>query len=152
VSAPQRKYVSRNADPGIDAEAILQSGEDACERMSIAAAASGTTAVAVALVSGQIRNGREAIRYLCPQLKPALDQAAGGFPDGTYVVGSRLRAGREVPAGRYTVPQPPPGCVWSVTRPDGTVVAESKGGTRTGVTLKPPQRLSSTGCVAWLHS
>jgi len=152
LSAPQRRYVARNADPGIDAEAILQSGEDACQRMSIAAAASGTTAVAVALVSGQIKNGREAIRYLCPSLKPALSKAEGGFPDGTYVVGTKLRAGHEVPAGRYAVPQPPPGCVWSVTRADGTVVAESKAGSLTGATLKRSQRLTSTGCGAWLRS
>jgi len=152
LSAPQRRYVARNADPGIDAEAILQSGEDACERMSIAAASSGTTAVAVALVTGQIKNGREAIQYLCPALKPALNQAKGGFPDGTYVVGTKLRAGQEVPAGRYTIPQAPPGCVWSVTRADGTVVAEGKSGSRTSATLKRSERLTSTGCGAWLRS
>jgi hypothetical protein len=149
VSRPQRRFVARNAPPGIDAEAILQAGEDTCHRMGITVATAGTTSLAVALVSGQIGNGREAITYLCPRLKPALDRAEGGFPDGNYVVGSRQRDGVAVVAGRYTDPQPSTQCTWSVTGADGTAVPGQ--GTAT-VTLRAGQRFASSGCFAWLRS
>jgi hypothetical protein len=152
VTKPQRRFVARNAPPGVDAEAILQAGEDACHRMSIAQRSAGRTSVAVALVSGQIANGREAITYLCPELKPALQEAQDGFPDGNYVVGATLKKDTEVIAGRYVAPQASDQCVWSVTKADGTIVAEGRGTAEAKATLARGQRFTSSGCFAWLRS
>jgi hypothetical protein len=148
----QRRFVTRNAPPGIDAEAILQSGEDACQRMTLTQHASGRTAVAVALASGQIANGPEAITYLCPQLTPTLDAARDGFPDGSYQVGTH-RTGTQLRPGRYTAPQASDQCTWSLTRLDGSRVADHTqhtGATPT-TTLRTGQRFTSTGCYAWLR-
>ena len=152
VTARQRRFVTRNAPPGVDAEAILQSGEDACQRMQIAAATSGRTAVTVALISGQIGNGRDAITYLCRELEPALVAADAGFPDGGYTVGSKARKGRVVAAGRYSAPQPSPTCAWSVIGADGSVAQTGSGTPQPSVVLRRGQRFSSTGCAAWLRS
>ena len=150
ASTAQRRFVTRNAPPGVDAEAILQAGEDACHRMALAQHAAGTTAVAVALASGEIANGREAITYLCPQLTPALDAARDGFPDGSYRVGPRRTTGQVTP-GRYHAPQAADQCTWSLTNPDGTVAAEGTGTTATA-RLSTGQTFTSTGCYAWLRT
>jgi len=152
VTRPQRTFISRNAPPGVDAEAILQAGEEACHRMTIAQRSAGRTSVAVALVSGQIANGREAIAFLCPELKPALQLAENGFPDGNYVVGTQLRENREVVAGRYQAPQASDQCVWSVTKADGSIVSEGRGTAQAKATLSRGLRFTSTGCFAWLRS
>lgn len=152
ATKPQRRFISRNAPPGVDAEAILQAGEDACHRMSIAQRSAGRTSVAVALVTGQIANGREAITYLCPELKPALRAAEAGFADGSYVVGSTPKKNRQVVAGRYVAPQASDQCVWSVTTADGSVVSEGRGASGAKATLSRGQRFTSSGCFAWLRS
>jgi hypothetical protein len=152
ATKPQRKFIARNAPPGVDAEAILQAGEEACHRMTIAQRSAGRISVAVALVSGQIANGREAIAYLCPELKPALQLAEDGFPDGNYVVGTQPRKNREVVAGRYEAPQASDECVWSVTKADGSVVSEGRGTAQAKATLSRGLRFTSSGCFAWLRS
>jgi hypothetical protein len=153
VTAHQRRFVTRNAPPGVDAEAILQAGEDACHRMRLTTATSGRTSVAVALLTGQIGNGREAITYLCPELRPALAAAASGFPDGTWTVAAEAAAkNHRVAAGRYSAPQPTSTCTWTLTRDDGSVVAQGTGAPRTPVALRRGEQLTSAGCVAWLRS
>jgi len=152
VTTAQRKYVARNAPAGVDAEAILQSGEDACRRMRIAQASAGQVSVSVAVITGQIANGREAINYLCPVLKPALAAADNGFLDGTYVVAGQAKKGRQVKAGRYTAPQASDGCTWSVTAADGNVAADGHGRQGATVRLKRSQQITSSGCIAWLPS
>jgi hypothetical protein len=150
VTDRQKKYIAQNAPPGVDAEAILQSGEDACRRMEIAQASTGQASLAVALMTGQVSNGRDAITYLCPGLKPALAAADKGFPDGSFVVARDAKKGRQVAAGRYSAPQTSDGCTWSLTGPDGRVAADGRGGGRATVTLKRGQRFTSSGCGAWL--
>jgi hypothetical protein len=146
----QRRFVTRNAPPGVDAEAILQAGEDACHRMTLAQRAAGATAVAVALASGEIANGRDAITYLCPQLTPAREAARDGFPDGSYQVGTHRTANQLTP-GRYTAPQASDQCTWSTTGPDNSRVTEGTGATPT-TRLSVGQRFRSVGCYVWLRA
>ncbi|OIJ88264.1 hypothetical protein [Streptomyces colonosanans] len=140
----EKTYLHGRVPENMDPAAVLQVGQEACQRIERTAAHDKDAAIG-ALIAGDVPSADDAITQLCPKQKPLLSAAATGFADGT----------RKKPApGTYRALTTAEGCTWkalgagdkvlaSGPGPDGTkkVTAKIPAGTRTFV---------SSGCYAWL--
>ncbi|MFD7067836.1 hypothetical protein ACFV97_11445 [Streptomyces sp. NPDC059913] len=142
----QKEYLTDRVPRGMDPAAVLQTGQETCDRLRYLVKADRDVAVG-ALLTGEIADAEPAIEHLCPQRRDLLRDAARGYADGTFQ-GARLRP------GRYRVVSPTEGCAWRITGADGTPLAEGGGtddGKRTVLTLgRDARAFTSTGCYAWL--
>ncbi|MFF2008508.1 hypothetical protein ACFVWY_05455 [Streptomyces sp. NPDC058195] len=142
----QKKYLTGRVPRGMDPAAVLQTGQETCDRLRYLVKADRDVAVG-AIVTGEIPDAKPAIEHLCTQRRDLLREAARGYADGTYR-GARLRP------GRYRVVSPTARCSWQITGADGTSLAGGNGGgngKRTVITVGPQARvLTSAGCYAWL--
>ncbi|MGV9255634.1 hypothetical protein [Streptomyces sp. NPDC003697] len=130
----EKKYLSGRVPAGTDPAAILQAGQDTCDRLAYTAKIDRDAAVG-AVVAGDIKGAEAAVDGLCPELKPLVAAAEGGYADGTHTA----------PApGTYRALTPSPDCSWSL---DGT------SGTRHTITVRKGTRtLTSSGCYAWART
>ncbi|MFG2299125.1 hypothetical protein [Streptomyces sp. NPDC048603] len=142
----EKKYLSGRVPEKTDPAAVLQTGQEACQRIARTAKRDKDAAVA-AVVSGEIAGAKDAITHLCPEQKPVLAAAEKGFGDGT----------RKSPAaGTYRAASPTPSCAWQAKSAAGAVLASGpEPGAKPGapVTAKIPAGTSefvSAGCYAWL--
>lgn len=145
-TAPQKQYLSGRVPEKTDPAAVLQSGEEACQRVERTAKRDKDAAVG-SLVAGEIPGAKDAITFLCPEQKPVLDAAAKGFPDGT----------KESPAaGTYRALTQSTTCVWEAKGKDGAALASGP-----EAPLKPGDKIIakipagtaqfvSNGCYAWI--
>ncbi|WP_407837147.1 hypothetical protein ACE1OC_13005 [Streptomyces sp. DSM 116496] len=145
-TAPQKQYLSGRVPEKMDPAAVLQSGQEACQRVERTAKRDKDAAVG-ALVAGEIPGAKDAITFLCPEQKPVLDAAAKGFPDGT----------KESPAaGTYRALTQSTTCTWEAKGKDGAALASGpetplKPGDK--ITAKIPAgtaQFVSNGCYAWI--
>ncbi|WP_030200512.1 hypothetical protein [Streptomyces sp. NRRL S-87] len=142
----EKKYLSGRVPEKTDPAAVLQTGQEACQRVARTAKHDKDAAVA-ALVAGEIPNAEEAIPYLCPEQKPILAAAENGFGDGTL---------KNPTPGTYRAPSPTPSCVWQAKGRGGKSLAAGPDlGFKAGdkVTAKIPAgtvEFVSTGCYAWI--
>ena len=67
----QRDYLVGKVPKGMDPSAVLQTGQESCDRIASTADASRTVAKQ-AIASGEITDAKDAITYLCPQFKSLL--------------------------------------------------------------------------------
>jgi hypothetical protein len=67
----QKEYLVGKVPQGMDPSAVLQTGQESCERIADTADASRTVAEQ-AIASGEITDAKDAITYLCPQYKNLL--------------------------------------------------------------------------------
>lgn len=153
-SKPQKKYLSGRVPKGTDPVAVLEGGQEVCDRLS-STAAIDKDAAAGAIVTGDISmaGATAAVDSLCPALKPVLAAAARGFADGSFTVAAKAVPGTSVAPGTYHAPNPSPSCTWRVTGAGGSTLSSGKAGRAANVKLTIPataHSVTSTGCYDWL--
>lgn len=147
-SKSQRSYLSGRVPKGTDPVAVLEGGQEICDRLTRTAKID-KDAAASAIVTGDISmsGAAAAVRSLCPDQRSVIDAAARGFADGTFTVAAKAVPGTSVAPGTYHAPHPSRTCTWRVTSANGTLSAGS--GTR--LTVPAAARgITSSGCYAWL--
>ncbi|MGW1407095.1 hypothetical protein [Streptomyces sp. NPDC002403] len=141
----QKEYLVDRVPRGMDPAAVLQTGQETCDRLRFLVKADRDVAVG-AIVTGEIADAEPAVEHLCTQHRDLLREAALGYADGTYE-GERLRP------GRYRDVSPTGNCTWRITGADGRSLASgsASAGKRASVTVPREARaFTSTGCYAWL--
>ncbi|MFF0788602.1 hypothetical protein [Streptomyces spiralis] len=130
----EKKYLSGRVPKGMDPAAILQAGQDVCDRLAYAAKVDRDAAVG-AVIAGDIKGAEAAVNGLCPDQKPLIAAAKGGYPDGTHAA----------PApGTYRALTESKDCSWSL---DG-----ASGRQHTITVRKGTKTFTSTGCYAWART
>ncbi|MFJ8201362.1 hypothetical protein [Streptomyces sp. NPDC096152] len=130
----EKKYLAGRVPEGTDPAAILQAGQDTCDRLAYTAKIDRDAAVG-AVIAGDIKGAEAAVDGLCPDLKPLVAATRGGYPDGTHTA----------PApGTYRALTPSKDCSWSL---DG-----AGGSTHTITVRKGTRTFTSTGCYAWARA
>ncbi|MGW0084546.1 hypothetical protein [Streptomyces sp. NPDC003393] len=130
----EKKYLSGRVPKGMDPAAILQAGQDVCDRLAYTAKVDRDAAVG-AVIAGDIKGADAAVDGLCPDLKPLIAETKGGYPDGTHA---------DPAPGTYRALTSSKDCTWSL---DG---ASGRGHTIT--VRKGTKTFTSTGCYAWARS
>ncbi|MER5281040.1 hypothetical protein ABT025_35650 [Streptomyces sp. NPDC002809] len=141
----QKEYLVDRVPKGMDPAAVLQTGQETCDRLTYLVKVDRDTAVG-AIVTGEIADAKPAVAHLCVQHQDLVEQAAGGYADGTYE-GGQLRP------GRYRDVTPTTTCSWQIAGANGKGLASgsSDDGKRTVITIPSAARtFTSTGCYAWL--
>ncbi|WP_406864387.1 hypothetical protein ABZO31_29665 [Streptomyces sp. HUAS MG47] len=140
----QKEYLSGRVPKSMDPAAVLQTGEESCQRITRTAKRDKDAAIG-AIIAGDVPNAEDAITHLCPQQKPLLATAATGFPDGTVT---------QPKPGTYRALTTDPSCTWRALGSNGKVLAS---GPSTGAdgpvkaTIPSGTReFVSTSCYAWL--
>jgi hypothetical protein len=127
----EKKYLSGRVPQGTDPAAILQAGQETCDKLA-ATAKIDRDATVGAVVAGEIKDAEAAVKGLCPELKPLIEDADGGYADGTHAA----------PApGSYRALTPLKDCSWSL---DG-----ASGGEHRITIKKGTKSFTSSGCYAW---
>ncbi|MDT9684758.1 hypothetical protein RND61_22255 [Streptomyces sp. TRM76323] len=142
----EKEYLSGRVPRSADPAAVLDIGKESCQRIS-RTARHDKDAAAAAVVAGEIRDAADAVAHLCPEQRPVLDAAKGGYPDGVHASPA---------AGRYRAVSASPGCSWQVTDAGGAQLAGgpapgAAGGRHTLTVPAGAARFVSTGCYAWLR-
>lgn len=70
----QKEYLTERVPKGTDPAAILEAGQEACDRITRTAKHDRKAAID-AIRSGEITGARDAITHLCPKHKPLLEAA-----------------------------------------------------------------------------
>ncbi|MCG7528918.1 hypothetical protein MHW47_31325, partial [Streptomyces sp. OfavH-34-F] len=141
----QKEYLTGRVPVGTDPAAVLQTGQETCDRLDYLVKVDPDTA-AGAVVTGEVADAAPAVAHLCPRHKALADRAARGYADGVHR-GAALRP------GRYRDVSPTRACSWEVTGRGGKVLdsGTSTDGKRTTLTLTGAAlAFTSTGCYAWL--
>lgn len=150
-TAQQKKYLSGRVPRGTDPVAVLEGGQEVCERLARTSAVD-KDAAAGAIVTGDISldGAAAAVAGLCPDQQGVIDAARRGFGDGTFTIASRAVPGSTVVPGGYRAVGASPSCAWRVTGADGAVLAS---GRAPRLTVPAAARgITSSGCYAWLAS
>lgn len=147
-SKSQKSYLSGRVPKGTDPVAVLEGGQEICDRLTRTAKID-RDAAAGAIVTGDISmsGAAAAVHSLCPDQRSVIDAAARGFADGTFTVAAKAVPGTSVAPGTYHAPHPSRTCTWRVTSGNGTLSAGS------GARLTVPaaaRGITSSGCYAWL--
>ncbi|WP_217185805.1 hypothetical protein [Streptomyces sp. AC495_CC817] len=143
----EKKYLSGRVPESVEPAAVLEAGQEACQRIE-RAAEYDKDAAAAAVVSGEIPDAADAITHLCPEQRPVLDAAEGGYPDGTHT---------DPEPGRYRTVSAGPDCRWGIMDAKGKEL-DAGSGTGDGkdrITLNIPAGAAefvSSGCYAWLRA
>ncbi|MER5930000.1 hypothetical protein [Streptomyces sp. NPDC002054] len=142
----EKTYLRGRVPEKTDPAAVLQTGQESCQRVARTAKRDKDAATA-SVIAGEIPNAKDAITLLCPDQKPVLAAAEKGFGDGT----------RKTPqAGTFRAINPSPACTWQAKGKDGAVLASgpemgAKPGER--ITAKIPAGTAefvSSACFAWV--
>lgn len=141
----QKEYLTDRVPKGMDPAAVLQTGQETCDRLRYLAKADRNIAVG-AIVSGEVADAEPAVAHLCPQHQDLVDEAALGYADGTH-------EGATIRPGGYRAPSPTKACSWQLTGADGKELESGSSDTGEQVEITVPQSartFTSTGCYAWL--
>ncbi|WP_330332729.1 hypothetical protein OHS33_25455 [Streptomyces sp. NBC_00536] len=141
----EKKYLSGRVPEKMDPAAVLQSGQEACQRVERTAKHDKDAAIG-SVIAGEIPAAKDAIPALCPAQQPVLTAAEKGFPDGT----------RANPApGSYRALTQSTTCTWQAKGKDGSVLASSPMTQPAGAKIvadipEGTAEFTSTSCYAWL--
>lgn len=153
---PQKSYLSGRVPEGTDPVAVLEGGQELCERLARTSQIDPDAAASAILTGDISRAGAEAaVRSLCPDQRPVLDAADRGFPDGGFSVAAEPVPGTSVAPGAYHAPNPSPMCTWRVFDAKGATLSSGSGGSAADahLTITPAaDGVTSSGCYAWLAS
>ncbi|MEU6500225.1 hypothetical protein [Streptomyces californicus] len=141
----QKKYLEDRVPEGMDPAAVLQTGQETCDRLRYLVKADRDTAVG-AVATEEIPDAAAAVTGLCPQHQDLVDEAAYAYPDGTHT-------GKALRPGDYRSVSPTPNCSWEITGAGGKQVSadtSTTGKSRTITIPKSARTFTSTGCYAWL--
>lgn len=150
-SKSQKSYLSGRVPKGTDPQAVLEGGQEICDRLARTAKID-KDAAAAAIVTGDISTSgaTAAVTSLCPEQQPVLDAAARGFADGSYTVAAKAVAGKTVAPGTYHAPSAAKGCNWRVSGANGKTLSSGSGARMT--VPAAARGVTSSGCYAWLAS
>ncbi|MEU7552649.1 hypothetical protein AB0B01_09850 [Streptomyces sp. NPDC044571] len=142
----EKQYLSGRVPEKMDPAAVLQTGQESCQRVERTAKRDKDAATG-SIIAGEVPGAKDAITYLCPEQKPILAAAEKGFGDGT----------RPAPAaGTYRALTQSTTCTWEAKGKDGSVVASGpegppKAGDKITATIPSgAAEFTSTGCYAWI--
>ncbi|MEU8460023.1 hypothetical protein [Streptomyces sp. NPDC029003] len=142
----EKKYLSGRVPANTDPAAVLQNGQETCQRIE-RTAKRDKDAAAAAIISGDVTGAKDAVELLCPEQKPVLAVAARGFGD----------APATAPApGTYRALTQSTTCTWEAKGKDGGVLASGpeappKAGDKITATVPAgTSAFRSTGCYAWV--
>ncbi|MFH8882890.1 hypothetical protein [Streptomyces californicus] len=141
----QKKYLEDRVPKGMDPAAVLQTGQETCDKLRYLVKADRDTAVG-AVATEEIPDAAGAVAGLCPQHQELVDEAAYAYPDGTHT-------GKALRPGAYRSVSPTPNCSWEITGAGGEKLsadASTTGKSRTITIPKSARTFTSTGCYAWL--
>ncbi|MFE9257988.1 hypothetical protein [Streptomyces sp. NPDC006879] len=144
----EKDYLKGRVPKKTDPAAVLQTGQEACQRIE-RTAKRDKDAAASAIISGDIPGAADAVRHLCPDQKPVLEAAEGGFADGTH---------KDLTPGSYRALSPTDGCTWQAKGSgDKSLAAGPELGAKPGdqIIAKIPAgtvEFVSTGCYAWVRA
>ncbi|MFI1648902.1 hypothetical protein ACH4XT_18455 [Streptomyces avidinii] len=145
-TAEEKKYLSGRVPEKMDPAAVLQTGQDACQRVARTAKRDKDAATG-AVITGEIAGAKDAINLLCPEQKPILAAAEKGFAE----------APRTSPAaGNYRALTQATNCTWEAKGKDGSVLASGpetppKAGDKITATIPAgTAEFNSSGCYAWI--
>ncbi|OKK20528.1 hypothetical protein AMK16_08620 [Streptomyces sp. CB00455] len=145
-TAQEKKYLSGRVPEKTDPAAVLQSGQEACQRVERTAKRDKDAATG-AVIAGEIPGAKDAITLLCPEQKPVLAAAEKGFAEGP----------RTSPApGTYRALTQATTCTWEAKGKDGSILASGpetppKAGDKiTAAIPAGTSEFNSTGCYAWI--
>ncbi|MEV4946714.1 hypothetical protein [Streptomyces sp. NPDC053755] len=140
----QKSYLSGRVPKDTDPAAVLQTGQESCQRLERTAKRDKDAAVG-AIIAGDIKDAEATVAHLCPAQKPLLATASTGFPDGTT---------KSPEAGTYRALTTDPACSWRALGDGGKVLASGPPlGSDGQVKAKVPAgtvEFVSSGCYAWL--
>ncbi|WP_299538498.1 hypothetical protein [uncultured Streptomyces sp.] len=142
---PQKEYLVDRVPRGMDPAAVLQTGQETCDKLRYLAKVDRRTAVA-SIVTGEVPDAAPAVAHLCPDRQDLVDEAAKGYADGTHT-------GKALRPGRYRSAAPTTACTWEIRGAGGKALGggTSHSGEPVRITLAPAARtFTSTGCYAWL--
>ncbi|MFI8186450.1 hypothetical protein OG539_14885 [Actinacidiphila glaucinigra] len=136
----EKDYLSGRVPKGTDPAAVLQLGQETCDRIARVAEVDKDAAIG-GIITGQIGGAKGAVTHLCPDQEDVLAAAGTGFADGSYTVGAKAKAGSVVVPGTYRALTPTKDCTWT---------AGTKTGTAHKVTITAGTKtFDSRGCFAW---
>ncbi|MFF2324497.1 MULTISPECIES: hypothetical protein [unclassified Streptomyces] len=139
----QKEYLVDRVPTGMDPAAVLQTGQETCDKLTYLVKVDRDTAVG-AIVTGEIADAEPAVEHLCTQHRELVQTAARGYADGTY-------KDEQIRPGRYRDVTPGPNCTWRITGANGKNLVSGSSGERAGITVPQAARVfTSTGCYAWL--
>ncbi|MEV7440509.1 hypothetical protein AB0O22_05035 [Streptomyces sp. NPDC091204] len=145
-TAQEKKYLSGRVPEKTDPAAVLQTGQEACQRVERTAKHDKDAATG-AVITGEIPGAKDAITFLCPDQKPILAAAEKGFAEGT----------KQAPAaGGYRALTQATNCTWEAKGKDGSVLASGpeappKAGDKITATIPAgTTEFNSSGCYAWI--
>ncbi|MGW2014629.1 hypothetical protein [Streptomyces sp. NPDC001927] len=140
----EKKYLSGRVPVNTDPAAVLQTGQESCQRLERTAKRDKDAAVG-AIVAGDIPDAEAVITHLCTAQQPLLTTARTGFGEGTV---------KAPKAGTYRALTTNPACAWQALGADGKVLASgpapgSQGPVRANVPAGTKE-FTSSACYAWL--
>ncbi|MEW2308400.1 hypothetical protein AB0918_07105, partial [Streptomyces sp. NPDC006864] len=141
----QKEYLKDRVPKGMDPAAVLQTGQETCDKLRYLVKADRDTAVG-AIVTGEIPDAKDAVAGLCTQHQDLVDEAAYGYPDGKH-------SGKKLRPGVYRSASPTTDCSWRIEGAGGKELASGASGTGKSRKITIPGSavtFTSTGCYAWL--
>ncbi|MFQ6851434.1 hypothetical protein AAIB46_11110 [Streptomyces sp. 35M1] len=141
----QKEYLKDRVPKGMDPAAVLQTGQETCDKLRYLVKGDRDTAVG-AIVTGEVPNAKDAVAGLCTQHQDLVDEAAYGYPDGKHT-GKKLRP------GLYRSASPTADCSWQIEGAGGEELASGASDTGKSRKITIPDSavtFTSTGCYAWL--
>lgn len=144
-TAKQKEYLEGRVPRGMDPAAVLQTGQETCDKLRYLVKADRDTAVG-AIATEEISDAPAAVAGLCPQHQDLVDEAEHAYPDGTHT-------GKTLRPGVYRSASPTTNCSWQITGAGGEEPASgaSDTGESRKITIPESARtFTSTGCYAWL--
>ncbi|MFH8475502.1 hypothetical protein [Streptomyces sp. NPDC018000] len=141
----QKEYLVDRVPRGMDPAAVLQTGQETCDKLTYLVKVDRDTAVG-AIVTGEITDAEPAVEHLCTQHSELVQEASRGYADDTY-------QDDQIRPGPYHNVTPTKNCTWRITGANGKNLASgfSASGKRAEITVpKAARAFTSTGCYAWL--
>ncbi|WP_327267945.1 hypothetical protein OG233_05945 [Streptomyces sp. NBC_01218] len=141
----QKEYLTDRVPRGMDPAAVLQTGQETCDKLDFLVKADRRIAVG-AIVTDEVPDAAPAVAHLCAAHQDLVDEAALGYADGTTT-------GKELRPGTYRSVSPTTACTWRTEGAAGKVLDQgsSTSGQPVRITLPAGARtFTSTGCYAWL--
>ncbi|MFE2294914.1 hypothetical protein [Streptomyces sp. NPDC059452] len=141
----QKEYLEDRVPQGMDPAAVLQTGQETCDKLRYLVRVDRDTAVG-AIATEEITDAPAAVAGLCPQHQDLVDEAAYAYPDGTHT-------GKALRPGVYRSASPTTNCSWQIEGAGGKELASgsSDTGKSRKITIpKSARTFTSTGCYAWL--
>ncbi|MGW7475311.1 hypothetical protein ACWGIT_27545, partial [Streptomyces cyaneofuscatus] len=141
----QKEYLEDRVPKGMDPAAVLQTGQETCDKLRYLVKADRDTAVG-AIATQEIPDAPAAVAGLCPLHQDLVDEAAYAYADGTHT-------GKTVRPGVYRSASPTTNCSWQIEGAGGKELASgtSDTGKSRKITIpKSARTFTSTGCYAWL--